>query len=368
MIWKKKDLESLSITQKDEWFDVYNDGLLDDRGYNLKEMTAQEINKVNKVIKEDYFNYLKSLKKNPNFICYILIYDSRIISQARLVKDKGNVFIEGLQTHREFVKQGLATKVLTKAIEYARNNGITVLNSTIRKWNQASIITHEKLNFKLVKIIGNDCLYQLHIQNSKTHFNDWADKYNEDVTKSNLEGTYPFSGYDEIQALIEAYCKDKSLKILEMGVGTGEMTKKLYNQNHVVTGVDFSREMIQIAKKIMPNAEFIESDFFSSLSLIKPNYDIIIFSYSIHHLRYDDQLLLLKKLDKFLHKNGLIIIGDVMTSTKLEMQQLKKQYSPIWDDEEFYPMEELYKDKMMEVYDISFHKVSHCSGVVILKK
>jgi len=68
LIWKRKDIEHLTITQKEEWFDVYNNGLLEDRNFLPNEMTSNEIKEANRVIREDYFSYLESLKENHNFI------------------------------------------------------------------------------------------------------------------------------------------------------------------------------------------------------------------------------------------------------------------------------------------------------------
>ena len=117
-------------------------------------------------------------------------------------------------------------------------------------------------------------------------FNDWASSYNKSIKKSEGDKTYPFYGYGKIQEFIyQKASKGINTKILEMGIGTGLMTIKLYEDGYNITGVDFSNEMILEAKKIMPLNSYIECDFINSLKEIGDSkFDVIIFSYSIHQI------------------------------------------------------------------------------------
>ena len=53
----------------------------------------------------------------------------------------------------------------------------------------------------------------------------------------------------------------KNAKILDLGCGSGYITNYLHNQNLNAIGLDFSQEMINIAKTKFPNIEFLLDDF-----------------------------------------------------------------------------------------------------------
>ena len=78
---------------------------------------------------------------------------------------------------------------------------------------------------------------------------------------------------------------------------------------------------------------------------------------------------MLDVLSSKLDDDGIIIIGDVMTKSNEEMKKLSVQVGKYWDDEEYYPTLEFYNNQVLKQhYDISFHKVSFCGGIIELKK
>lgn len=202
-------------------------------------------------------------------------------------------------------------------------------------------------------------------------FDEWAKSYDRSIQDSEQKKTYPFYGYGLIQQYIyneTANCKYSH--ILEMGIGTGMMSKRLYDEGYKVTGVDFSKKMLEKAKSIMPNNTYFNTDFLSFISKLETEkYDVIIFSYSIHHLEPKKQEYLLNELGQHLSKKGIIIIGDVMTNTISDMLTLSKQNQRIWDDEEFYPINETYQNSLIsKTYNIDYHQMTFCSGVMKLTK
>lgn len=206
---------------------------------------------------------------------------------------------------------------------------------------------------------------------NKKLFNEWAYTYNDSILRSEQDQTYPFYGYGLIQRYIhDIIHPDESANILEMGIGTGMMTKSLYNQNRSITGVDFSEEMIKKAKEIMPNNQYINSDFFQAVPLLSGRqFDYILFSYSIHHLKPTKQKELLQSLSNYLTNDGVIIIGDVMTENKHEMMTLMNNYKESWDEDEYYPIfEEFTSSYLKNNYVLEYKKMTFCSGIITLTK
>ena len=71
---------------------------------------------------------------------------------------------------------------------------------------------------------------------------------------------------------------ESNLKILDVGCGTGDLLSSLKPKYGM--GIDFSPNMIQIAKKRYPNFDFVEGDIEnkSFVSKINKKFDIIILS------------------------------------------------------------------------------------------
>lgn len=204
----------------------------------------------------------------------------------------------------------------------------------------------------------------------KHTFNTWANTYNKDVQATQEKGEYPFCGYKETLDLIVNYVEEHCLEtIVEMGVGTGVLSKQLYDKGHFIIGVDFSEKMIDRAFEKMPNAKFINTDFRNAIDYMEPQtINCFIFSYAIHHLSMYSQYQLLRDIHKLLAPNGKIIIGDVMRYSPDELKQLEKRYSDIWDSDEHYPTFNDYKKNLYDIYDVRYHETSHCAGVIILEK
>jgi len=93
-------------------------------------------------------------------------------------------------------------------------------------------------------------------------FDLWADGYDKSVQLSHEENEYPFAGYKDVLNTIYniVYKKDKA-KVLDIGFGTGVLTKKLYDDGYEIYGIDFSQRMIDIAREKMPSAKLIQYDF-----------------------------------------------------------------------------------------------------------
>jgi 2-polyprenyl-3-methyl-5-hydroxy-6-metoxy-1,4-benzoquinol methylase len=201
-------------------------------------------------------------------------------------------------------------------------------------------------------------------------FNEWASSYDDAVKESDRNNTYPFAGYSNIQEIIyQNITKRKNTTVLEMGIGTGRMTFSLYEDGYEITGVDSSIEMIKMATEIMPKNKYIHKNFNDALEDLKgQKFDVIIFTYSIHHINPQRQEYLLVKLSEYLSMGGEIIVGDVMTKTNDEMLNISKSNKSIWDEDEFYPtFENYFKQGIIDLYELDYLTVTFCSGVMKLK-
>lgn len=199
-------------------------------------------------------------------------------------------------------------------------------------------------------------------------FDLWADDYDKSVGLSDDENSYPFAGYKEVlnsiyNEVLALGCKN----VLDIGFGTGTLTKRLYDRGLDIYGQDFSGEMIKIAQEKMPKAKFFAGDFTKDLvDFLKDNkYDAVIATYSLHHLTDEEKISFIKSLLTLLNPGGKILIGDVAFESRKDLETCKEKSKDYWDEEEFYFV---YEDLKKYFEGLTFEKYSFCAGVLTIRK
>lgn len=199
-------------------------------------------------------------------------------------------------------------------------------------------------------------------------FDVWADGYDESVRLADESDAYPFAGYATI--LKEIYgrvCASGAKAVLDIGFGTGTLAGQLYQQGCDVFGQDFSSRMIQLAQGKIPRAQLYQGDF--SLGLVQElkqqRYDAIIATYALHHLTDEQKVAFFQELLPLLQDNGCIYVGDVAFATRAQLEQCKAQAGDDWDASEIY----FVYDELKQAFpQLRFEPVSHCAGLLTLKK
>ena len=201
-------------------------------------------------------------------------------------------------------------------------------------------------------------------------FDLWADGYDKDVQLSEDNNEYPFAGYREVlNTIYKLVHRKEKARILDIGFGTGILTKRLYDDGYEIYGIDFSERMIEIAKEKMPSSKLIQYDISKGLpnELKNIKFDYIISSYAIHHLSDEEKIDFINELDKYIDNDGEIIIGDVAFETRELLEKCRIEHIDYWDDEEIYFVFDELKESLSG-REISFAGISHCSGIIKLKK
>ena len=200
-------------------------------------------------------------------------------------------------------------------------------------------------------------------------FDLWANDYDKTVSISNDNNTYPFAGYKDIlNKIYNDILHSSAKRILDVGFGTGVLTYKLYEKGITIYGQDFSKSMIDLAKKKMPNAYLYEYDFSKGLiqDLNNQKYDAVIATYSLHHLNDIEKEKFIKdSIFPVLKNNGILYIGDVAFKSRLELENYKHQNIKIWDNDEVYWVYNEVKEKFKKC---TFEKYSECSGIIKIMK
>ena len=195
-------------------------------------------------------------------------------------------------------------------------------------------------------------------------FDEWALLYDDFVKDHEEAKVYPFAGYNEIlKTILTKVSTKKNPYILDLGFGTGNLTQMMTSISDNIYGQDFSATMKEVALKKVPKAKLYIGDFKDGLvpELQKHRFDFIVATYALHHLNLNEKLKFIDELKRYLTTDGKIIIGDVAFATFDEQMKCREQFLDLWDDDEFYFIEEELKPFYP---NLTFQKISVCGGIM----
>ena len=196
-------------------------------------------------------------------------------------------------------------------------------------------------------------------------FDNWAGEYDQSISRL-CEG-YPFEGYYEVLSFVNRHVNlSNGTRILDIGVGTGLLTKELYNKGAEIYGIDFSPKMLELASRNMPLGQFLCHDFTNGMpnELRQMKFNYIISSYAIHHLDDDKKIDFIEQLKGSLKEDGKIIIADIAFQTRDEMKHCRENTQG-WDEDEIYIVADEITEKLRKrMLNSTYTQISSCAGVL----
>lgn len=128
-------------------------------------------------------------------------------------------------------------------------------------------------------------------------------------TYNKIAGVYTKEYFDDLS---DAPYLDKFLKmlssrskILDIGSGPGQFSKYINERGFDVSGIDYSDEMVAIAKKKVPSVTFQKMDM-RKLEFEPETFDALLVSYSLIHIPSNQIPSTLKGFNRVLKPNGYI--------------------------------------------------------------
>jgi|CXWL01.1.fsa_nt_gi tRNA (cmo5U34)-methyltransferase len=139
-----------------------------------------------------------------------------------------------------------------------------------------------------------------------------------------------------LEAVVEAASWAAPRRILELGAGTGTLTRMLLEHfpEAQVTAVDGSAEMLEkAAEKLRPFGDRVklERAVFERILDEGPggSYDLIVSSFALHHMSHEDMPRFFCRLHASLSPAGRLVVADyVLTS----YPGLQRRYEGVWVD------------------------------------
>lgn len=118
------------------------------------------------------------------------------------------------------------------------------------------------------------------------------------------------------------------LTFLDLCTGTGDLAGLLRKEypNAKIIGVDFSQNMLEIARKKHPGIEFIESDI-TNLPFNDKSFDLCVISFGLRNV--ENMQKALEEIYRVLKKDGIFINLDLSKPSKF-LNLFLKPYMYLW--------------------------------------
>ncbi len=177
----------------------------------------------------------------------------------------------------------------------------------------------------------------------KTIWDFWAKRYHKLwVQKESLKPTREY-----VVNLIQEECNYTSMSLLDIGCGPGELIHMVKERikDAEITGVDFSKGMIEASKKKNKGTRHLLLDA-ENLSGIDEKYDVVVCTHSIPY--YNDKSKVLHEINRLLKSEGKFIIAFASANNlydKIVMSLVKLTTGPAQ-----YPSDKEFRDMIKGVF------------------
>jgi SAM-dependent methyltransferase len=163
----------------------------------------------------------------------------------------------------------------------------------------------------------------------------FADKFNHDEDAAGydldvLNEQDPIrAGYERLlDWMVARAVPNGETRVLDLGAGTGNLGIRLPAFKELVC-VDISRKMIALGEKKLAgrdNVRWIVSDLLEYFDRQPETFDIVLSSYSIHHLTPQEKDHLFERIRSALVPGGKALLGDLMFENAKARKNLLTQY------------------------------------------
>jgi len=198
-----------------------------------------------------------------------------------------------------------------------------------------------------------------------TEFDAWAANYDQSVYANS---GFPFEGYScVLQTIVDQADVRSNSSVLDLGVGTGNLAQLFAKRGCEIWGLDFSTEMLRLARTKLPNATLEQADLRAKWPpAFQRQFDYIVSAYTFHHFPREEKVRLVQDLlNDHLFPGGQLIIGDIAFSNTGEEDELRCKMGDEWEEEYYWLANETLANFTDFNIPIRFIKISYYAGIFI---
>jgi ubiquinone/menaquinone biosynthesis C-methylase UbiE len=203
-------------------------------------------------------------------------------------------------------------------------------------------------------------------QNDRSQlFDDWAKDY--DTAVAFAGAAFPFDGYEQVlDEVVRLADVRPRLRILDLGIGTGNLAARFVRESCTVWGVDFSAEMIAQARAKLPHVNLVQADLMEEWPVeLQPPFDRVVSAYVMHEFDLAAKVDLLERVaSKYLSPAGCILVADVAFPTVVARTLASRHWADKWDHgEHYWAADEAIAACGRVGLHVTYEQISGCGGV-----
>ena len=197
-------------------------------------------------------------------------------------------------------------------------------------------------------------------------FDEWAERYDACVQRD--AGLH--AGYENVLAqVVHDAGASAGMRVLDLGIGTGNLAQRFLALGCEVWGTDFSPGMLAKARAKVPQARLLAMDLVAQRwpeELAGERFQRIVSSYVFHEFDLTTKVKLIARLGRdHLVQGGWMVIGDVAFPNRRALEEAGADH---WDEEEHYweadqAIAACEKARLAATYT----QVSSCAGVFMVR-
>lgn len=152
------------------------------------------------------------------------------------------------------------------------------------------------------------------MSSDKWGFDKWAETYDEDIFDTTRPDQFTFRRYHWVLEKVVEYAAPKGnnySRVLDIGIGTGNLACLFLPYGLEIIGIDPSPEMMKVCLRKYPEIPVVPGDFLD-IPLPSKSIDLIVSSYAFHHLTAYEKVDAVREMKRVLSPGGRIIITDLM--------------------------------------------------------
>lgn len=196
-------------------------------------------------------------------------------------------------------------------------------------------------------------------------FDNWAKNYDSDVMSG--EDKFPFAGYERVLERVVSLADVKpNMRILDLGIGTGNLAARFINKGCNVWGLDFSTEMLTQTQAKLPQVNLVHANLLGDWTKeLQPPFDRVVSAYVFHEFDLEAKIGLLQQISShYLSTSGFILVADIAFPDVDIRTAASHHWADKWDEDEYYwATDEAIAACEQAGLQVVYEQISSCGGV-----
>jgi ubiquinone/menaquinone biosynthesis C-methylase UbiE len=196
-----------------------------------------------------------------------------------------------------------------------------------------------------------------------SEFDHWAETYDRDVV---TQDTFPFAGYEQaLRTVVDLAAAEPGMTVLDIGTGTGNLALRFGELGCQIWGSDFSRVMLQQARRKVPAAKLVVQDLGGDWPAeLDRRFDRIVSAYVFHHFTLRTKVRLVGEMAlRHLEPEGRLVIADLSFPDEAARRAFALSVGDLWEEEHYWLADESISALTEAGLRVGYWQVSACAGV-----